>query len=71
MLCAYFIIDAGAAALGLLVLSTVNGIHYIGTRYGKRPFLDTPIWGQSSVAEELRKDMDHREWEKLQVEWNS
>jgi hypothetical protein len=30
-----------------------------------------PIRGQSSVAEELRENMDHREWEKLQVEWNS
>ena len=70
MLCAYLTLDAGAAALGLLALLTVNGIHYIGTRYGKRPFT-TPIRGSSSVAEELRKDMDHREWEKLQVEWNS
>ena len=70
MLCAYFTIDAGAAALGLLALLAVKGIHYVGTRYGKRPF-NIPIWGQLSVAEELRKDMDHREWEKLQVQWNS
>lgn len=53
--------------IGGIGLLTVKTIHFIGTRYGKRPI----VRGGGSAAEELKKDMSHREWQNLQEEWNS